>query len=46
MGTGMRLVLVLFITALDWGPMTFVSDDSGQVTDMMIGHPGQQTPHR
>lgn len=35
-----------FITAVDWGPMTFVTDDSGQVTDMMIGHPGQQTPHR
>lgn len=34
-----------FITALDWGPMTFVSDESGQVTDMMIGHPGQQTAH-
>ncbi len=35
-----------FITALDWGPMTFVSDESGQVTDMMIGHPGQQSSHR
>ena len=35
-----------FITAIDWGPMTFVTDDSGQVTDMMIGRPSQQSTHR
>jgi CubicO group peptidase (beta-lactamase class C family) len=34
-----------FITAVDWGPMTFVKDDSGQVTAMMIGPPGQQSTH-
>ena len=35
-----------FITAIDWGPMTFASDDSGQVTEMMIGPPGMQSTHR
>ena len=35
-----------FNTAIDWGPMTFVTDDSGEVTDMLIGHPGQQSTHR
>jgi CubicO group peptidase (beta-lactamase class C family) len=35
-----------FITAIDWGPMTFATDDSGQVTDMMIGNPGQQSAHQ
>jgi CubicO group peptidase (beta-lactamase class C family) len=35
-----------FNTAIDWGPMTFVTDDAGHVTDMMIGHPGQQSTHR
>ena len=35
-----------FNTAIDWGPMTFAADDSGQVTAMMIGHPGQQSTHR
>ena len=34
-----------FITAVDWGPMTFARDDSGEVTAMMIGPPGQQSTH-
>jgi hypothetical protein len=34
-----------FITAVDWGPMTFVKDDSGEVTAMMIGPSGQQSTH-
>jgi CubicO group peptidase (beta-lactamase class C family) len=34
-----------FITAIDWGPMTFARDDSGKVTAMMIGAPGQQSTH-
>lgn len=34
-----------FITAIDWGPMTFVADDSGQISAMMIGHAGQQSRH-
>ncbi len=36
----------LFNTAIDWGPMTFVADESGQITHMMIGHPGQQSTHK
>ncbi len=35
-----------FITAIDWGPMTFVSDPSGKVTAMMIGHPGEASTHK
>ena len=35
-----------FNTAVDWGPMTFVTDESGEVTDMLIGHPGQQSTHK
>ena len=35
-----------FITAIDWGPMTFATDDFGQVTDMMIGQSDQQSTHR
>ena len=34
-----------FITAIDWGPMTFARDDSGAVIAMMIGPPGQQSTH-
>jgi CubicO group peptidase (beta-lactamase class C family) len=34
-----------FITAIDWGPMTFAQDDSGEVAAMLIGPPGQQSTH-
>lgn len=34
-----------FITAIDWGPMTFAKDDSGEISAMMIGPPGQQSTH-
>ena len=34
-----------FITAIDWGPMTFAKDDTGEIIAMMIGPPGQQSTH-